>query len=338
MKLYAGIDLHSNNHVIVISDEEGKEMFRKRVSNDLEKTLSTLVPYQSQIEGVAVESTYNWYWLVDGLMDHGYRLHLVNTAAVRQYEGLKYADDNTDAYWLANMLRLGILPEGYIFPREDRAVRDLSRKRCQLVQMCTANILSIQNIAARNLGYKLSANRIKTLLAEDVERIFPQPQVALAVDTNRVVVRSLSEQIARLEKAMLAQARKCPEYRHLLTVPGIGKVLALTILLETGDINRFPGPGHYASYCRCVGSARISNGKSKGKGNTKSGNKYLAWAYIEAANFSTRFNDRIKGYHQRKLNDTHPIVARKTVAHKLARACFYIMRDRVDFDIDKAFG
>jgi len=132
-------------------------------------------------------------------MDHGYRMHLVNTAAVPQYEGLKYADDNTDAYWLSNLLRLGILPEGYIFPREDRAVRDLSRKRCQLVQMCTANILSVQNIAARNLGYTLSTNRIKALLPEDVERIFPQPEVALTVDTNRVVVRSLSEQIARLK-------------------------------------------------------------------------------------------------------------------------------------------
>jgi len=337
MKLYAGIDLHSNNHVVVVSDEDGKQVYRKRLSNDLEKTLSALAPYQPEIEGVAVESTYNWYWLVDGLMDHGYRLHLVNTAAVRQYEGLKYADDNTDAYWLSNLLRLGILPEGYIFPREDRAVRDLSRKRCQLVQMCTANLLSIENIAARNLGYKLSANRIKALLPEDVERIFPQPEVALAVDTNRVVVRSLSEQIARLEKAMLAQARKRPEYRHLLTAPGIGKILALTILLETGDIGRFPGPGHYASYCRCVSSARISNNKSKGKGNTKNGNKHLAWAFVEAANFATRYNDRIKAYYQRKLHNTHPVVARKTVAHKMARACFYMMRDRLDFDIDKAF-
>jgi len=106
MKLYAGIDLHSNNHVVVVSDEDGKQVYRKRLSNDLEKTLSALAPYQSQIQGVAVESTYNWYWLVDGLMDHGYRLHLVNTAAVRQYEGLKYADDNTDAYWLSNLLRL----------------------------------------------------------------------------------------------------------------------------------------------------------------------------------------------------------------------------------------
>jgi len=129
-----------------------------------------------------------------------------------------------------------------------------------------------------------------------------------------VVVRSLSEQIDPQEKAMLAQARNHPEYRHLLTAPGIGKVLALTILLETGDIGRFPGPGHYAPYCRCVGSARISKGKGKG-------NKYLAWAFVNAANFSTRYNDRIKAYYQRKLHNTHPVVARKTVAHKIALAC-----------------
>jgi transposase len=135
-----------------------------------------------------------------------------------------------------------------------------------------------------------------------------------------------------------AQARKRPEYQHLLSAPGIGKILALTIPLETGDIGRFPGPGHYASYCRCVASARISNSKSKGKGNNKNGNKYLAWAFVEAANFATRFNGRIKGYYQRKLRNTHPVLARKTVAHKMARACFDMMRDRLDFDIDKAFG
>ena len=338
MKLYAGIDLHSNNHVVVLSDAEGKEVYRKRHPNDLKVTLNALEPHQAQIEGVAVESTYNWYWLVDGLMDNGYRVHLVNTAAVQQYQGLKYADDNTDARWLSNLLRLGILPEGYIFPREERAVRDLSRKRMQLVQMRTANILSIQNIAARNRGSSLSANRVKALAPEDIEQLFPLSEVALAVDSNRVIVQALEEQIIRLEKAMLAHAKIRPELHHLLSAPGIGKVLALAILLETGDIGRFAGPGNYASYCRCVGSDRISNGKSKGKGNTKNGNKYLAWAYIEAANFAIRHNDRIKRYYQRKLAKTHRVVAKKTVAHKMARACYHMMRERTDFDLDRAFG
>jgi transposase len=109
-------------------------------------------------------------------------------------------------------------------------------------------------------------------------------------------------------------------------------------MLETGDIRRFASVGNYASYCRCVGSQKISNGKTKGKGNTKNGNKYLAWAFVEAANFAIRFNAKIKSFYQRKKAKTKGVVALKAVAHKLCRACYYIMRDRVAFDVTKAFG
>jgi transposase len=122
MKLYGGIDLHSNNSVINLLDERDKVVYNKRLPNDLPTILSELSPYQSQIEGLAVESTFNWYWLVDGLMEEGYEVHLVNTAAVQTYTGLKYTNDAHDARWLAHLLRLGILPTGYIYPKEERAV------------------------------------------------------------------------------------------------------------------------------------------------------------------------------------------------------------------------
>ena len=122
MKLYVGIDLHANNHYLGIIDEENQVRLKHKVTNDLSlrETLIFLEPLQKQIEGVVVESTFNWYWLVDGLMDHGYRVHLANPAAIQQYKGLKYADDERDALWLANLLRLGILPEGYIYPKQER--------------------------------------------------------------------------------------------------------------------------------------------------------------------------------------------------------------------------
>ncbi len=109
-------------------------------------------------------------------------------------------------------------------------------------------------------------------------------------------------------------------------------------MLETGDISRFKKVGQYASYCRCVNGARYSNGKKKSNTNTKNGNKYLAWAFIEAANFAIRYNDTVKRYYQRKLAKTNVVIAKKTVAHKLARACFYVLRDQVEFDVNKAFG
>jgi transposase len=136
----------------------------------------------------------------------------------------------------------------------------------------------------------------------------------------------------------MARVRLKDEFKALLSVSGIGQILGLTIMLETGDIGRFAKVGHFASYCRCVGSRKLSNGKKKGQGNTKNGNKYLAWAFIEAAHFAIRFNPKIRRFYQRKTAKTNAIVAVKAVAHKLSRACYYVMRDQVLFDVDKAFA
>ena len=144
------------------------------------------------------------------------------------------------------------------------------------------------------------------------------------------------EQIDILEKTVTERVKLRPEFRFLKTVPGIGQILALTIMLETGEITRFPRVGDYASYCRCVGSQKISNGKKKGSGNTKNGNKYLAWAFVEAANFAIRYSAKIKSFYQRKKTKSQGIVAIKAVAHKLCRACYYIMKDQVAFDVTKA--
>jgi transposase len=153
MTLYGGIDLHSNNSVVVLQDDNDAVVYRRRLPNDLTVILGELAPFADAIAGLVVESTYNWYWLVDGLMEAGYRVHLANTAAIVQYSGLKYADDDSDARWLAKLLRLGLLPEGYIYPKGERAVRDLLRKRSQLVHQHTANLQSIENLLAHDLGH-----------------------------------------------------------------------------------------------------------------------------------------------------------------------------------------
>ena len=338
MKLYAAIDLHSDNNVTVVIDEHDRVVYQKRLPNDLALILKEFSVYRTELQGIVVESTYNWYWLVDGLMEQGYRMHLANTAAIQQYEGLKYTDDHSDARWLAHLLRLGVLPEGYIYPRADRPVRDLLRKRSQVVRQRTTNLLSIQNLMTRNTGGSLSANQIKGLDVQQVDELLPNGDLALAVKANLSVMSSADEQTKILERTVTQRVKLSPQFSFLKTVPGIGQILALTIMLETGDIRRFSSVGNFASYCRCVGSQKISNGKKKGKGNTKNGNKYLAWAFVEAANFAIRFNAKIKSFYQRKKAKTQGVVAIKAVAHKLCRACYYIMRDRVPFDVTKAFG
>jgi len=216
-------------------------------------------------------------------------------------------------------------------------VRDLVRKRSQLVNQRTSNLQSIQNLMARNRGHSLSANQIRRLTNEDVDRLLPDVDLALAVKSNLAVMRTLDEVIGRIEKSVLRKIKLRAEFQPLLSVSGIGNILGLTIMLETGEIGRFAKVGNYASYCRCRPSEYLSNGKRKGRGNTKNGNKYLAWAYIEAANFAVRYSPQIKRYYQRKCAHTNRIVAIKTVAHKLARACYYILRDQVSFNVNKAF-
>jgi transposase len=338
MKLYGAIDLHSNNNVTVLIDEKDKVVYQKRLANDLPMILEQLSPYASSIEGIVVESTYNWYWLVDGLMEKEHRVHLANTAAIQHYEGLKYTDDDSDARWLAHMLRLRVLPQGYIYPKEERPVRDLLRKRNQLVRQKIANLQSIQNLITRNTGSSISANRIKGLDAQEVDGLLAHGDLALAVKANLSVMRSLEEQIQILQQTVRERVKLRSEFSFLKTVPGIGQILALTIMLETGDIRRFPTVGDFASYCRCVKSEKISNGKRKGSGNTKNGNKYLSWAFVEAANFAIRFEPLISRFYQRKKAKTHRVVAIKAVAHKLARACYYVIRDEVPFDVARAFA
>lgn len=337
MKLYGGMDLHSTNVVTKLIDEEDNVVYRKKQGCDLEQILKGLEPFQDSIEGIAVESTFNWYWLVDGLLEAGYRVHLVNTAAVKQYEGLKHTDDDSDAFWLAHLLRLNILPTGYICPKASRSVRDLLRKRGQLVRQRTSHILSIHNLYARNTGSRLSNQAVKQLTKEQILDQFEDPNLVLAIESNRSIMNALNAQIKVLEQAVIMQAKLDPRYRYLLSIDGIGPILALTIMLETGTIERFQKVGNFTSYCRCVGSEHLSNGKKKGKGNTKNGNKYLAWAFVEAANFAIRFNDQAKRFYQRKMAKRNRVVAIKAVAHKLARASYYVMRDQVAFDSAKLF-
>ena len=338
MEYFAGIDLHSNNSYIAIIDNDNKRVFKKKVRNDLQNIVHVLEPHRKQIKGIVVESTYNWYWLVDGLMEKSYKVHLANPSAIKQYEGLKHSDDVTDAFHLANLLRLGILPEGYIYPKEERPVRDLLRKRLQLVQQRTALILSFENLLARNLGRRLKVDEIKKLTEVDVEDIFQQEHLVQSGKASIATINFLGVRITQIEKTLHKSAKLKSEHKKLMTVPGIWKILALTIMYETGPIKRFSKVGNYTSYCRCVGSKRISNGKQKGKGNRKNGNKHLSRAYVEAANHARWNYEYVDRYYQRKMARTNNVVAIKAIAHKLARACYCIIRDQKAFDKGKLFA
>jgi transposase len=314
-------------------------VYERRHPNELPVILAELAPYKKKIQAIAVESTYNWYWLVDGLIEAGYIVKLVNTAAVKVYDGLKYTGDEHDARHLAHLLRLGVLPTGHIHPKEDRAVRDLLRKRAQLVRCRTTQILSIQGLVSRNSGRKIATDAVYKLNDAAIGQFCSDDgMLSLAIQSNLTVLRCLDEQISGLESVVLKQAKLKPEFKKLLTVDGIWHILGMTIMYEAGSMERFEDVGNFASYARCVGSSRWSNGKKKGEGNRKNGNKYLAWAFIEAAHYAVRYNERIRSFYQRKQAKTNKIVAAKAVAHKLARACYHVLKEQKPFDEARAFS
>lgn len=162
--------------------------------------------------------------------------------------------------------------------------------------------------------------------------------VSLAIKTNIAVIATLQSQIAVLEKRLQERVKPRPQYGLLTSVPGIGQTLATVILLETGPIDRFAEVGNFASYARCVDIVHTSNRKKKGEGNVKNGNKYLAWAFVEAANFAVRFCPEAKRFYERKKAKTNNIVATKAMAHKLARACYHILKEGKPFNVTRCFA
>lgn len=336
--LMAGIDLHSNNLMIGMVDQAGKRMGHQKLKCDLKAVLEFLRPYQRRLKSLAVESTYNWYWLVDGLQAAGYSVVLANPAKITQYDGLKHADDQHDAYFLAELQRLKILPTGYIYDAELRPVRDLLRRRVSLVQQRTALILSFKSLHQRMTGQALSLSRVKGMMVSAARELYAHPADQMIAALQREHITALDGSIAKLEKLVLARARTLPGYKQLNTLPGVGRILGMTIALEVGEIGRFAGPGQFASYCRAVAARRISNEKSKGRNNGKCGNKYLAWAFVEAANFAKRYDERSRRWFDRKVARTCGVVATKALACKLAKAAWHVMSDNVAYDGDRVFG
>ena len=337
MTLYGGIDLHSNNMVTVLIDQEQNVINQTSLNNDSDRLLHWLEPYYSQINSLAVESTFNWYWLVDRLQQANYPVKLAHPLAMDQYRGLKHTNDHTDAFWLAQQLRLGILPEGYICPREQRGLRELMRTRMKVKQRHTQLINQLKSAVHRFSGYRLTVNRLSRLTSSELAAYFPDPYSAESCLSFQRQMTNHANELKSLESQAKQALKKDDTFQRLLGVPGVGDILALVIQLETGSISRFHDAGHYSSYCRCVKSDKFSNGQKKGTNNCKNGNGYLAWAMMEAASGAVRHYQPINRYYQRQASKKPRQVAWKIVARKLSQAIYLMLKNEEEFDMERSF-
>ena len=323
---YGAIDLHSNNNYAVISDCEDRVVKRKRLPNNLEAVDRFFEKYKRDISDIVIESTYNGYWLMDGLEEKGYGVKLANPAKMQPYSGLKHTDDEDDARWLNQMNRLGILPEGYIYPKEMRPMRDLLRKRLSLVQMRTQLINSLKHQFLSWKAMDVSKSEIQRMEAGAIDEVFEPQALRQSAHSFVELIGALNQKIKAMESMIHLKLKEDGMVKRLSMLEGIGDMISWTIRLEVGEIGRFTDVGHYLSYCGLVDSRRMSNERKKGEGNVKNRNKYLRWAYAEAVIGALR-SARIKKYYERLKKRKHRIKAMAIVASKIARVSFMLMKD-----------
>ena len=336
---YCGIDLHARNMYVCILDREGQVLLHKNLKSRPEAFLAAVAPYREDLV-VAVECMFTWYWLADLRRREGIEFVLSHALYMKAIHGAKAKNDKIDAFKIASLLRGGNLPKAYVYPPEMRATRDLLRRRLHLVRRRGNLLAHVQNTHHQ---YNLPVPTAKVAYAanrEGVAEAFADPDVrkSLAIDLEVVghydaVLRDLELHLVRRAKQHDPQA-----FHRLRSVPGIGKILALTILYEIHEIERFPRVQDFLSYARLVKCEHNSAGKKLGSGGAKIGNVHLKWAFSEAAVLFLRNNpDGQK--HLRRLAGRHgKAKALSILASKLGRTVYFMLTKERVFERERFFA
>jgi len=340
MKYYAGIDLHTRKSVVCVIDEKERKLVMETAPNELPCILSLLeeVPRRPT---VAIEATLNWYWLVDGLQEAGYKVKLAHTMGLYMITGAKVKTDRRDAFSLARLLRLDAIPEAYIYPKEVRPIRDVLRRRNRLVRLRAEAYVAIKR-KFQQYGLPYCDKAIQRADEKELLSWFTHPAIRASLEMELERIRLYSRELKTVEKYILSTVENQPIFEHLRTIPGVGKILALTIYYEVGEIARFPSARQFCSYARVVpGMAQSGNVVRRGTGS-KQGNPHLKWAFNQAAAISVRHYGYVRNFRQKHLarrrSKARRLISLSIVAHKLAIAAYHVLRDDVPFDKELMFG
>jgi transposase len=337
-RYYCGIDLHARRMYICVLDGQGKILVHRNGPATPEHLLTTIAAYREDVV-VAVECIFTWYWVADLCAQEGIPFVLGHALYMKAIHGGKAKNDKIDAHKIAVLLRGGMLPMAYVYPRAMRATRDLLRRRCHFMRKRAELITHIQNTASQCLlprfGKKIAYHGNRTNLAEH----FTDPEVRKSIETNLSLLDHYDRLLTDLELHLTRSAKvhDVNAFYRLRSVPGIGKILALVLLYEIHDIHRFPRVQDFVSYCRVVKCAKESDGKHYGYAGTKIGNAHLKWAFSEAAVLSLRQNPTAQQYVVRLAQKHGKPKALTILAHKLARAVYFMLSRGHAFDATKFF-
>lgn len=338
---YSGIDLSARDSHLCVLDENLSIHLHLKTANDLPRIAHLLDPFKPHLQ-VVVESTFNWYWLVDGLQALGFDVSLAHTLGLAMITKAKVKTDRRDAFTLAKLLRVGLIPKAYIYPASSRPVRDLLRRRLKAVALRAQEYGSLRQLLLREGILSTSRNQIKLADDEDLKAWFSHPLVQTSASQQLERISLLSRQIAQLEQQVLDLSKQRDDYKRLLEISGIGRILALTILYEIGEISRFKDVRHFSSYCRLVPGVAQSGAVSRRGRASKQGNAFLKSAFNQAAVVAVRSYPAIKRCYQRHLQrhrgSARKLVAYNVIAHKLAQAVYQVLKQGVDYNQELLFG
>lgn len=337
-RFYCGADLHTKTIYLCILDQDGNILMHQNISAKPEPFLKAIAPYRSDLV-VGVECMFSWYWLTDLCVQENIKFILGHALYMKCIHGGKSKSDKIDSEKIARLIRGGNFPQAYLYPPELRPVRDLLRRRHSLVRYRSELLAHIKITHHQYNCETLDKNINKKGNRQHLAEYFDNPVVRKNIETDLLMADHLHDEIVRLENYVVRHAITFDPrtFHRLQTVPGIGKVLALTILYEIGDITRFPTVQAFCSYSRLVKCPKESAGQLYGYGGQKMGNAHLKWAFSEATALLMRQSQRAKDYVS-KLETKHgKSKAMSILAHKLGRAIYFIIKRKDAFDMNYFF-
>ena len=323
-----GIDLHLYRSVIGRIDEVGNELGWVRIDND-PKALVAECRKAGRGVPVTIEATYGWYWAVDALLAAGFEVHLAHPLGLKALRKRKRVKtDPRDAYELANLLRLGSLPEAYIAPPDLRELRELVRHRRQLVKLSTSVKAGIRALLAKH-NIRLAATQLNSDTATGLLDALSLPGTyAQRLASQRRLMLVLADEIASTEVELHGRLRNHPGYRNLLTVKGIGPILAAVFVAEIGDVTRFPTAGALCCWAGLT-PRHYESDKTVHRGHiSKEGDTLVRWAAVEAIQRQTE--PAVKAVRDgivARRGKTARNIAKVAAARRMLEVVYYVLRD-----------
>lgn len=331
-----GIDLHARSLYVCILDDAGNPVVHKQIKASPTALLKLIAPYRSDLV-IGVECMFSWYWVADFCADNDIDFVLGHALYMKAIHGGKAKNDRIDAEKIARLLKGGMFPMAYVYPRQWRGTRDLMRRRMRLMRQRAELIAHIHNTLSQ---YNLPANTDNLRYAKHREKLretFPDPSVQKSMDLDLNHIDFYDEQLSKLEWYLKQTAKSVDKNTiiRLKSIPGLGDILSLVILYEIHSIDRFERVQDFVSYCRLVKCKRESAGKTYGTGGAKIGNAYLRWAFGEAAVLFLRGNPAAQQWLAKKAQKHNKAKALTLLAHKLGRAVYFMLKRETLFDQDK---